>query len=60
MTWKSTQWPPKPFQYFIDPDAQDFVAPGNIPERIRFAVRPARASRRLSARSCAVSMRTSP
>ena len=25
----------KPFQYFIDPDAQDFVAPGNIPERIR-------------------------
>lgn len=25
----------KPFQYFIDPDAQEFVAPGNIPERIR-------------------------
>ena len=25
----------KPFQYFIDPAAQDFVAPGNIPERIR-------------------------
>lgn len=25
----------KPFQYFIDPDAPEFVAPGNIPERIR-------------------------
>ena len=25
----------KPFQYFIDPNAQEFVAPGNIPERIR-------------------------
>lgn len=25
----------KPFQYWIDPDAQEFVAPGNIPERIR-------------------------
>jgi len=25
----------KPFRYFIDPDAPEFVAPGNIPERIR-------------------------
>jgi rhamnulokinase len=25
----------EPFQYFIDPNAQEFVAPGNIPERIR-------------------------
>lgn len=25
----------KPFQYFIDPDAPEFVAPGNIPERVR-------------------------
>lgn len=25
----------EPFKFFIDPDANDFVAPGNIPERIR-------------------------
>jgi len=25
----------EPFRYFIDPDAPEFVAPGNIPERIK-------------------------
>ncbi len=25
----------EPFRYFIDPDAPEFIAPGNIPERIR-------------------------
>jgi rhamnulokinase len=25
----------KPFQYFIDPDAPEFMAPGNIPQRIK-------------------------
>ena len=32
---ENAAWGAEPFRSFIDPDAEDFVAPGNMPKRIR-------------------------